>query len=320
MASKKRKSTTVVDLNNASKKSKEELIAELIVIGVNAPDKFCQKLLQALLNCNRHAIPAINMQSNDNTEVNDNISNNTIQELSANVKSLTEIVKSQRSILKTVADLQKNAPGSALSCNQSQISSSVIETTQGNSDSMKVSAVCVGRAINTCGVCGSSLLSTEMCYLSDTSQGKSYHFQQKRILTTPYCMPQSSVDIDPYGRPKLFHKGKEICNYISLLSKYVTSRKLNGATGNDSLLVDSSNFALRRTLFIDEMKAILAHLGLNADSYSGHSFRIGRATTCSSNGIQDHMIQTLGRLKSEHLKLTFVNASSAENVQIITIH
>ncbi|CAC5385284.1 unnamed protein product [Mytilus coruscus] len=52
-----------------------------------------------------------------------------------------------------------------------------------------------------------------MCYLSDTSQGKSYPSQEKRILTTPYSKPQSSVDIDPYGRPKLFHKGKEICNY-----------------------------------------------------------------------------------------------------------
>ncbi|CAC5421700.1 unnamed protein product [Mytilus coruscus] len=81
------------------------------------------------------------MQSNDNREVNDNISNNTIRELSANVKSLAETVKSQGEILKTVVDLQENATGSALSCNQNQISSSVIKTTQGNSDSMKVSAV-----------------------------------------------------------------------------------------------------------------------------------------------------------------------------------
>ncbi|CAC5422095.1 unnamed protein product [Mytilus coruscus] len=42
-----------------------------------------------------------------------------------------------------------------------------------------------------------------------------------------------------------------------------------------------------------------SHLGLNADKYSGHSFRIGAATTCSSNGIQDHMIQSLGRWKSD---------------------
>ncbi|CAC5398407.1 unnamed protein product [Mytilus coruscus] len=79
-------------------------------------------------------------------------------------------------------------------------------------DEKLYSSVCLGRAISTCGVCGSSLHSTEMCYLSDTSQGKNYHSQQKRIPTTPYSKPQS-VDIDPYGRPKLFHKWKEICNY-----------------------------------------------------------------------------------------------------------
>ncbi|CAC5385283.1 unnamed protein product [Mytilus coruscus] len=73
---------------------------------------------------------------------------------------------------------------------------------------------------------------------------------------------------------------------------------MNGATDNDPLLVDSSNLALRRSLFIDNLKTILSHLRLNADKYSGHSFRIGAATTCSSNGIQDHMIQTLGRWKS----------------------
>ncbi|CAC5421820.1 unnamed protein product [Mytilus coruscus] len=140
MASKKRKSATVVDSNNASKKSKEELIAELIVIGVNAPASFSQKQLQALLNSNRHAMPAVNMQTTDNTEVNDIISKNTIRELSANVKSLAETVKSQGEILKTVVDLQKNAAGSNLSCtsNQNQSSSQIIET-QGNSDSIKVS-------------------------------------------------------------------------------------------------------------------------------------------------------------------------------------
>ncbi|VDI54047.1 Hypothetical predicted protein [Mytilus galloprovincialis] len=79
-------------------------------------------------------------------------------------------------------------------------------------DEKLYSSVCLGRAINTCGVCGSSLHSTEMCYLSDTSQGKNNHSQQKRHPTTPYSKPQSA-DIDPYGRPKLFHKGKEICNY-----------------------------------------------------------------------------------------------------------
>ncbi|CAG2206465.1 unnamed protein product [Mytilus edulis] len=109
----------------------------------------------------------------------------------------------------------------------------------------------------------------------------------------------SKTDIFRHGVIiKLFKTNNNICPYVQL-SKYVTSRKMNGATDNDPLLVDSSNLALRRSLFIDKLKTILSHLGLNADKYSGHSFRIGAATTCSSNGIQDHMIQTLGRWKSD---------------------
>ncbi|CAC5398460.1 unnamed protein product [Mytilus coruscus] len=332
MSSKKRKSATVVDSNSSSKTSKEELIAELIVIGVNAPASFSQKQLQALLNSNRQAMPAVNMRPTDDTEVNDIISKNTILELSANVKSLTETVKSHGEILKTVVDLQKNATGSDLSHTGTQNQSSagmfphiqtvsqtqrqnikegkyinlvslLIPVNENQSDTQQIeadgsilllkpkdhrlqrdlsiheyieafniyknivcefedrrveldmflqdiiyqmatkfkgnifyeyhkafakkvaaikstkgltvdwsirdeklySSVCLGRA-------GSSLHSTEMCYISDTSQGKNYHSQQKRIPTTPYSKPQP-VDIDPYGRPKLFHKGKEICNY-----------------------------------------------------------------------------------------------------------
>ncbi|CAG2225805.1 unnamed protein product [Mytilus edulis] len=113
------------------------------------------------------------------------------------------------------------------------------------------------------------------------------------------CLKASKTDIFRHGVIiKLFKTNNNICPYVQL-SKYVTSRKMNGATDNDPLLVDSSNLALRRSLFIDKLKTILSHLGLNADKYSGHSFRIGAATTCSSNGIQDHMIQTLGRWKSD---------------------
>ncbi|CAC5398342.1 unnamed protein product [Mytilus coruscus] len=82
----------------------------------------------------------------------------------------------------------------------------------------------------------------------------------------------SKTDIFRHGVIiKLFKTNYNICLYVQL-SKYVTSRKLNGARGNDPLLVDRSNLALRRSLFIDKLKTILSHLGLNAGTYSGHSF------------------------------------------------
>ena len=37
---------------------------------------------------------------------------------------------------------------------------------------------------------------------------------------------------------------------------------------------------------------------MNKENYSGHSFRIGAVTTAASKGIDDSMIQVLGRWQS----------------------
>ena len=42
----------------------------------------------------------------------------------------------------------------------------------------------------------------------------------------------------------------------------------------------------------------LAPSGLDVAQYSGHSFRIGAATTAASVGIEDSLIKTLGRWES----------------------
>ena len=72
-------------------------------------------------------------------------------------------------------------------------------------------------------------------------------------------------------------------------------------TGKDPLFVEEHNIALSSNYFISKLKALLSYLGCVHSDYSGHSFRIGAATTCASNGIQDPMIQTLGRWKSNRL-------------------
>jgi len=46
-------------------------------------------------------------------------------------------------------------------------------------------------------------------------------------------------------------------------------------------------------------KTPLTHLGFDSNKYSGHSFRIGAATSCNFNLVQDNMIKTLGRWKSD---------------------
>lgn len=70
------------------------------------------------------------------------------------------------------------------------------------------------------------------------------------------------------------------------------------AKQTDSLFIDEAGLPLTRNGFINKLKTILTALGFNEQLYSGHSFRSGAATTASSSGVEDSMIQTLGRWKS----------------------
>ena len=55
---------------------------------------------------------------------------------------------------------------------------------------------------------------------------------------------------------------------------------------------------LSRTVLVSRMKTALGSSGVEASKYSGHSFRIGAATTAASAGIEDSLIKTLGRWES----------------------
>ncbi len=50
--------------------------------------------------------------------------------------------------------------------------------------------------------------------------------------------------------------------------------------------------------FVDQLRDVLAAVGLPRHQYAGHSFRIGAATTAAMGGVEDSTIQTLGRWHS----------------------
>ena len=56
--------------------------------------------------------------------------------------------------------------------------------------------------------------------------------------------------------------------------------------------------ALSKHQFVTRIRAILQLLGLPQFDYAGHSFRIGAAMTVATVGVEDSMIQTLGRWQS----------------------
>ena len=56
---------------------------------------------------------------------------------------------------------------------------------------------------------------------------------------------------------------------------------------------------LTRAVLADRLKWVLLRAGVDVSGYSGHSFRIGAATTAAANGVSDATIQLMGRWMSD---------------------
>jgi hypothetical protein len=54
---------------------------------------------------------------------------------------------------------------------------------------------------------------------------------------------------------------------------------------------------------VSHLQAALQRAGIQQENYNGHSFRIGAATTAAQKGLEDSLIQTLGRWKSGAYKV-----------------
>lgn len=64
------------------------------------------------------------------------------------------------------------------------------------------------------------------------------------------------------------------------------------------LFVFEDGTPLSRTKLVTHLRAALSKAGIDTANFSGHSFRIGAATTAARAGFSDSFIQTLGRWKS----------------------
>ena len=69
------------------------------------------------------------------------------------------------------------------------------------------------------------------------------------------------------------------------------------------LFVLSTGSPLSRSHLVANLHTALRQAGLDESRYNGHSFRIGAATTAAQQGLEDSLIQTLGRWRSEAYKI-----------------
>ena len=101
---------------------------------------------------------------------------------------------------------------------------------------------------------------------------------------------------DPFRQGVFIYIGKShaaICP-VAIITRYLAVR--GSARGPLFLCADGS--PLSRNTLVTKVRAALAQAGIDSHAYSGHSFRIGAATTAAKNGVEDSLIQILGRWQS----------------------
>ena len=106
---------------------------------------------------------------------------------------------------------------------------------------------------------------------------------------------------DPFGNGIFIFLGRTGCQLcpVTAVLDYMARRP----QGEGPLLIWGDRSPLRQDRFVQAVKAILGVAGIDPARYSGHSFRIGAASTAAARGIPDHLIKTLGRWRSEAYQL-----------------
>lgn len=90
----------------------------------------------------------------------------------------------------------------------------------------------------------------------------------------------------------------QLCPVAAMLS-YLTSR----GTSPGPLFKFDDGSPLTRARLVDHLREALSRAGIDQSCYSGHSFRIGAATTAAARGVEDSLIKTLGRWESSAYQL-----------------
>jgi hypothetical protein len=122
------------------------------------------------------------------------------------------------------------------------------------------------------------------------------------------CIKASKTD--PFRQGVNIHIGRtenSLCPVSAILNYLIAC-----GTAPGLLFHFNDNTPLTKSKFTAKFRELLVLAGTNSKLYAGHSFRIGAASTAATKGIEDSLIQTLGRWKSSAY-LTYVRLP-AENL------
>ena len=98
------------------------------------------------------------------------------------------------------------------------------------------------------------------------------------------------------------HTAHTVCAVCALKTNLKIKHARPRSTPSDSLFQLSSGLPLARSDLTTFLSMLLRLVGLDPQHYSGHSFRIGGATSATIAGLNDYEIKLLGRWSSDCYK------------------
>ena len=186
-----------------------------------------------------------------------------------------------------------------------------------------------GRSWNSCMLWAASALnffsfcrSGELTVPSEKSYDPTAHLSYSDIAVDSRDNPSiiaihlKKSKTDPFRQGVRITVGRtkdKLCPVTALLS-YLAKR----GDRPGPLFIWQDGRPLTRLQFVDEVRKVLKKANLPAEQFAGHSFRIGAATTAASMGLEDSLIQTLGRWKSSayllYVKLDPTKLAAVSNI------
>ena len=117
--------------------------------------------------------------------------------------------------------------------------------------------------------------------------------------TLIYTLKRSKTDQFGSSSPIYLFKLNSPLSPYEPLTRHLSIRQSQSASPSDPLFITESGSIVTRTWFHHHLRLILTKAGYAAKHFSGHSFRIGAASTASRKGVPEHTIQILGRWSSQ---------------------
>ena len=148
-------------------------------------------------------------------------------------------------------------------------------------------------------------------YLASTDLTVNCH-HNPQVITLH--LRHSKTDQFSRGAHIYFGRTQSVLCPVSALLAYMAIRPPTPGP----LFIFQDGTPLTRQKLVYHLRKAVSNLGLTTAGYSGHSFRIGAASTAARVGINDSTIQLMGRWKSSAF-LTYIRSSKDQLVRVSTL-